>query len=536
MDILSNFKEKNFAVQIQLLNEIAEKKNYKAIGELFELFINPLQDNCLDPMIEETLRELLQNKEESTIKGLSSNNLRLKRLCIQVAGEKHFLSAVPFLVSCLEDKNNQELLFDLLLSLSKIKSPEFLEIFKRYVQDEDPIIATLSIEMIGFYRDASSLDLLYKIVKEAETEEQYKVCSIVTYKVIEALGNIENKDALAFLVSNLHHRNPCARRIIFEELFKKGAGVIPLIAPVFEQGDVDLKIMAANLLGLIGDRRGSDILIDAIEKGKISDPNGKYAVYEALGAIPSIKGITYLLEGLTIEDDLILMVIIFSLNAHMNSDISGGILTGLKELIELNTPQSDKILQAVISSTALSLFEGLYKDKKTSKRLFRVLLRSGDKDVILEFCKKLDSIGEKETRVNLEKLLNKTTLSNEKKILVVDDSKTMLFFYRSAASTLGFYITTATNGKEALNFCEQRKAFDLIITDLNMPVMDGIEFVRSIRKDSFFRDIPIIMATTESEFFQKKIAVDAGVNYFLSKPFTMEELQKKIKEVIGMMK
>ncbi|MCP4713994.1 MAG: response regulator, partial [Deltaproteobacteria bacterium] len=114
----------------------------------------------------------------------------------------------------------------------------------------------------------------------------------------------------------------------------------------------------------------------------------------------------------------------------------------------------------------------------------------------------------------------------------VDDSKSMLLFYKTAASDLGFDITAVSNGREALNCLQAESNFDLIISDMNMPIMDGIELTHTIRDNPACKEIPIIMASTESEQSQMKLARDAGVTNFITKPFSMNQLQETVRAYI----
>jgi len=142
-------------------------------------------------------------------------------------------------------------------------------------------------------------------------------------------------------------------------------------------------------------------------------------------------------------------------------------------------------------------------------------------------------MGSERAKSDAERIVNSAVKDTGKKVLAVDDSQTMLLFYRTAASDLGLDLTTTTNGKEALECLKQDKTFDLIITDMNMPIMDGIEFTRTIKEDPALKEIPIIMATTESEKSQARLAQNAGVSSFIKKPFTVQILQNKIKPFLS---
>ena len=96
----------------------------------------------------------------------------------------------------------------------------------------------------------------------------------------------------------------------------------------------------------------------------------------------------------------------------------------------------------------------------------------------------------------------------------------------------GDEILEAGDGKEALDVLANNSV-DLIITDWNMPVMDGLTFVKHIRADSKFDDTPIIMVTTEAAKEDIITALKAGVNNYIVKPFTPDVLKDKIDTVLG---
>jgi len=117
------------------------------------------------------------------------------------------------------------------------------------------------------------------------------------------------------------------------------------------------------------------------------------------------------------------------------------------------------------------------------------------------------------------------------KVLVLDDSKTMLRIISNTLKRIGEEdITTAEDGSEGLlaynKATEDGKPFEIILTDWNMPVMDGLAFVKAIRKDN--QDIPIIMITTEGGKTEVITALKAGVNNYIVKPFTPQVLKEKL--------
>jgi len=112
--------------------------------------------------------------------------------------------------------------------------------------------------------------------------------------------------------------------------------------------------------------------------------------------------------------------------------------------------------------------------------------------------------------------------------LVIDDSRTMRRVVADILGGLGFDISQSGNGREALDRLESGETFDLACIDWNMPVMDGLEFVVAVRARREWRDMTLIMVTTEGELGQVVRALAAGAHEYVIKPFTPDALASKL--------
>ena len=119
-----------------------------------------------------------------------------------------------------------------------------------------------------------------------------------------------------------------------------------------------------------------------------------------------------------------------------------------------------------------------------------------------------------------------------KNVLVVDDLKAQLNLISGYLMEEGFKVTTANNGSEALDKAAA-EAFDLVITDLVMPEMSGLEFCRKLKKNPETANIPVIACTTKDRDMDKKWAKKQGVVAYLVKPFTREEMITTVKNSVG---
>ncbi len=115
-----------------------------------------------------------------------------------------------------------------------------------------------------------------------------------------------------------------------------------------------------------------------------------------------------------------------------------------------------------------------------------------------------------------------------KKILLVDDSNTVLLMEKMLLANEGFVLVTASNGREAIQKAAAEKP-DLILLDVVMPDINGFEACKQIRAREDTRHIPIIMVTTRSEATNVQIGFESGCNDYVTKPINGVELITKIK-------
>ena len=120
------------------------------------------------------------------------------------------------------------------------------------------------------------------------------------------------------------------------------------------------------------------------------------------------------------------------------------------------------------------------------------------------------------------------------KILVVDDSSTMRRIIKNTLNRLGYTeLFEGENGVQAWEVLQQTPDIGVLVTDWNMPEMNGLELVKKVRAQEKYVDMPIIMVTTEGGKAEVITALKAGVNNYIVKPFTPQVLKEKLEAVLG---
>lgn len=117
-----------------------------------------------------------------------------------------------------------------------------------------------------------------------------------------------------------------------------------------------------------------------------------------------------------------------------------------------------------------------------------------------------------------------------KRILTIDDSKTMRDMLMLTLADAGFDVLQAVDGEDGLNVLS-REHVDLVITDINMPRMDGYEVIRRVRADPAHLTLPVLVLTTEGEADKRAIAKEAGATGWMVKPFDPERLVQTVLKV-----
>lgn len=119
-----------------------------------------------------------------------------------------------------------------------------------------------------------------------------------------------------------------------------------------------------------------------------------------------------------------------------------------------------------------------------------------------------------------------------KRILTVDDSASILQVQKLVLSGAGYEVVQAVDGQDALSKLNGTQVH-LVLTDLNMPNLDGVGLIRAIRANPVHRLVPVIMVTTESKDNKKQEGKTAGATGWIVKPFSPEQLLAVVKKVIG---
>jgi CheY-like chemotaxis protein len=291
------------------------------------------------------------------------------------------------------------------------------------------------------------------------------------------------------------------------------------------QEDPDLRIHTLNVLGDIGD----EAAIPAIRKLLFNEPrdaNVRFAAYEVLGRLPVEKGAITLAAGL---HDPVANVRTAAANA-INNNFAPVLAAGLKNMVREETEETVKIVQAVIEGECDRIFLSLIGEPAFEKTSLRMLGGEAPEEVRTHFDKLLRAEGHLELAAQLDQGEAAAPQRRVLKVFAVDDSRMILNIYRSVLHKLGLEPQLYEFPADAIANV-QRLRPDVILTDLNMPEISGIELTRQVRQWYGAEEMPIVMVTTQNESQDNEAALAAGVNRILNKPFTEKTIGQALEAV-----
>ncbi len=118
-----------------------------------------------------------------------------------------------------------------------------------------------------------------------------------------------------------------------------------------------------------------------------------------------------------------------------------------------------------------------------------------------------------------------------KKILILEDSVMVLNIFKRALEQLGYDVDTCENGREGLAAVEKAQ-YDLIFTDLNMPFINGVDFVRRVRTMDNYKETPIVLVSSDAVASRKSDAKEAGASGWITKPFDAAKIQAQVEHFL----
>ncbi|RLA40673.1 MAG: response regulator [Gammaproteobacteria bacterium] len=409
------------------------------------------------------------------------------------------------------------------------------------VSDEGLLIAMLeAIAKIGFchnpqnladYLYASNRDIIAAAIGALGSIGSHDAVQLLSDRmgtdsdfdrlILDQLAEIQDQFCIEKLSETLASHITHVRNYGKAKLAEMGEKAIPVIIENLNSDDVDLVVHTLNVLGDIFDESAVKPIKNLLHNHP-ADANVRFAAYETLGRLPCQKVALALAEGLNDKDDNVRL----AASRAINNNYSKMLGVGVKNLLRSTVFDSDKIITAIVESESDNIFLDLLGEEEIRDALFTYIREQAHSDVVKFF----NVILAKNDRGDLLSFIQPEQQQEEKtKILVyaIDDSRMILNIYRSALHKLGYEFKLFEFPETALKNIEE-DAPEFVFTDMNMPLISGIDLTRKIRETHSADELPIVMVTTQSESDSKNDALAAGVSEVIGKPFGAEALKQAI--------
>jgi CheY-like chemotaxis protein len=513
--VLSSLEHVSRNAQKQALFEVSRTDDDFAIPLLAGVIAKSPDVSESFPQIKETMFSKILDSPEILLDQLSREEDPLnKAFLAEVAGEIRLEKAAPMLIRMLTKEEDLKIIKSAIISLGMVGDPSAVGAVSEYmyVGSRDVVIA--SVRALG---EMATPEAVQKLADRlgGDTDLDLMILNIIAkIQIPEALEKLNE-----ILGSQFAHLRTAAK----QKLSEIGVMSVRILTKNLLRDDPDLVIHSLNVLGDVGDSAA----IPAIRKllhNEPKDPNVRFAAYETLGRLPLDKGAYALAAGLADPVDNVRNAAAKAIDRNYNPVLAAGI----RNLTRSGDAEAQKIMVIVINSQCDNVLLDLLEEDFFKGPAVDYLAGKAHPDIRSHYAGVFADAGYNDLAKQIAPK-GMAKVGGKRKVFAVDDSRMILNIYRTMLHNLECESQLFEFPASALERIEKEKP-DIILTDLNMPDITGIELTKGVRQWYTKEELPIIMVTTQDEARDKEAAYDAGVNGILQKPFTEEQIGKALEE------
>jgi CheY-like chemotaxis protein len=460
------------------------------------------------PVIRETLISHLIAYPDLLIDGLRNPVIMDKTILVETAGELKLEEAVPALIELLGDTDDNDLIKLIIETLGLIGDPKGINTLTDYLYAADRELIITAIHALG---QVGTPTAMHRLAERMGTDNE------IDLMILGIFADVQDHVSLEKLNDTLRSHHAHMRIYAKDELIRIGAKAVPVLIENLKEDDDDLLVHTLNVLGDIGD----DSAIMPIRKLLDTLPrnaNVRFAAYEALALLPLRKGAYTLAAGLTDKEDHVCIAAARAIDRNFNEILAAGI----KNMIRGRDDEARHIVKIITNAQVDNIFLSL-AGEDYFQEMALIYLPHSHQDIRDHYVHLLRKNGFADFAA---RITGDTQESGTQriKICAVDDSRMILNIYKATLHELGFEPVLFEFPAGALQWLETEKPA-LVLTDLNMPEISGIQLTEGIRKKYSSEELPVIMVTTQSDTQDHDAAQAAGVNDILIKPFNADSLK-----------
>ena len=498
---------------------------------LFEL--NRADDNFAIPLIVNLLAEdrnlaraYPQFKEILYAKSLYHPDMLLSMLAqevkrenrvvlVEVVGEIGLEEAAAQLMGILNEDEDEMVIKAVIAALGMIGETSATTAISEYLYSGKLELTIAAIYALG---QLASPTALQRLAEKLGDDPDLDVMILDVFAADQSPEAIERLNE--GLCSHFAHLRNAAK----QRMRDMGGKAVPVLISNLHQKDPDLLIHTLNVLGETGDE-SAIVPIRKLLHNEPRDANVRFAAYEALGLLPVEKGAFALAQGLADPVENVRAAAAGAIDRNYNTMLAAG----LKNLVRCGDAETRQVAKTVLNAGCETIFLDLLEEETFQVCALAFLCAEAHPDVRTRFVALMEKNGHDTLAAKVSDNVDSGAVP-ALKVVAVDDSKMILNIYRGILHSLGCASTLFEFPAEALKAIRSDPP-EFIFTDLNMPHINGIEFIREVRRRFDKASLPIVMVTTQNETQDNEAAFDAGVNAILHKPFTADDLGQVLEEM-----
>ncbi len=465
------------------------------------------------PIIRETLLSILLAYPEKLIAYLASPTIEDKSELIRVIGELHLEEATPALLDLVAVSEDDAEILLIIESLGLIGDPDAINTLTDYLYAANRELIIAAVQALGQVGTPSAM---HRLAERMGTDNE------IDYLILSIFSEVQDQISLEKLNDTIRSHYAHMRTYAKSELVRIGPKAVPLLIENLLHDDPDFRIHTLNVLGEIGDE-SAVVPIRKLLGNEPKNANVRFAAYEALALLPLKKGAYTLTAGLTDQEDHVCIAAARAIDQNFSTILGAGI----KNLLRGPEKEARHIAKIIVNGQVDNVFLNLADDEVFEKLALEYLPYT-HKDIRDHYHRLLQKEGKTEFA---KKLTGGVETGVRQKVVAVDDSRMILNIYKATLHELGYDPVLFEFPASALEWLKAEKPL-MVLTDLNMPEITGIQLVKRVRETYNGEQLPIIMVTTQNESQDNEAAMAAGVSAILHKPFNVKTLGGAMRKVL----
>ncbi len=466
------------------------------------------------PEIRQLLFSKIMEEPESMTHLLRTSEAPEVRLLVDISGEMRLEEAAPELMKILAGATDDRLIQAVISAMGAIGSPQATNAVSEYLYSGKRDLIIAAIRALALIATPTAVE---RLTERMGTDNELDMM------ILDAFADIQDRLSLEKLNIAMRSYHAHLRNYAKQKMIQVGAKAVPVLTDNLHHDDPDLLIHSLNVLGDIGDVSAVPMIRKLLHE-QPEDANVRFAAYETLGHLPQTKGLFTLAGGLSDPVEHVRVAAIRAIDRNYNEILAAAV----RNLFTAEKPEERQIVKTIITAQAEHVFLGLMDTADFRGQALDYLINKAHKDVRTFYADLLKRRGYREDAEQVRRGPRSATAPARLTVCAVDDSRMILSIYKNTLHSLNYEPMLFEFPASAIEWLADHKP-DILITDLNMPEMDGIELTRRVRQRYAADELPVMMITTQNDLQDLEAARHAGVNEILFKPFTPESLGEAIR-------